>query len=239
MWPTWPELTGAPRYAAMVLRFQCFLFLRIRWSARNSARGSSTSGGLRSRACSDKVRASTFDDGGGMLQGSAHGKVGWNGCSANRRTPTSGRWSSRSVTRGVAMKVVNLEFISVSFEIPVQRPSIYRGFRQIISCACRTLSPSSQIWLGFINPFDFVEILAGGVFVSMMTRHGVGNDRRRAAPGPRTSEVGAGSAGPAGSNSAHGQITLEKVFLIFKSFLNSKPIWIYFKFKFWWLLFVQ
>jgi hypothetical protein len=136
---------GALRYAAMVLRFWYFRFLRNRWSARNSPRGSSTGGGLWSRVCGGKVQASTFDDSGGALQGSAHDKVGPIGCGTELRTPTSGRWSSRSVTRGVAMKVVNLEFISVSFKIPVQRPSIYRGFRQIISCACRTLSPSSQI----------------------------------------------------------------------------------------------
>jgi hypothetical protein len=43
--PAWPVLTGAPCYTAMVLRFQCFLFLRNQWSARNSPRGSSTGGG--------------------------------------------------------------------------------------------------------------------------------------------------------------------------------------------------
>jgi hypothetical protein len=49
----------------------------------------------------------------------------------------------------------------------------------------------------------------------MMTRRWVGDDRRWAAPGPRASEFGAGSAG---ANSAHGQIKLEKVFLIFQIF---------------------
>jgi hypothetical protein len=174
--------------------------------------------------CGGKVQASTFGDGGEALQRSAHGKVGPNGCDAERRTSESGRWSSRSVTRGVAMKGVKLGFVSVSFEISVQQPSIYRGFGQIISCACRALSPSSQIRLGFVNPFDFVQILAGGVSISVTTRCRIGNDRHWAAPGPHVSEAGAGSAGSAGSNSAHGQIKLEKVFLIFNFFLNSKPI---------------
>jgi hypothetical protein len=49
------------------------------------------------------------------------------------------------VTHSVAMKGVNLGFISVIFKILAQRPSIYRGFGLIISCACRALSPSSQI----------------------------------------------------------------------------------------------
>jgi hypothetical protein len=52
----------------------------------------------------------------------------------------------------------------------------------------------------------------------------VGDDWHWAAPGPCVSEAGAGSARPAGSNSAHGQIKLEKSFKFFKSFLNSKPI---------------
>jgi hypothetical protein len=88
--PVRSELTGAPHYAAMVLHFQCFHFLRNRWSARNSPRGSSTGGGLRSRACGNKVQASTFGDGGGALQGLAHMKVGLNGCGAERRTPALG-----------------------------------------------------------------------------------------------------------------------------------------------------
>jgi hypothetical protein len=171
--------------------------------------------GLQSKACGGKVQASTFGDGGGALQGSAHGKVGPNRCGAERRTPVLGRRRSRSVTPGMAMKGVNLGIVSVFFEIMAQRPSIYRGFGRIISCACRALSPSSQIRLGFINPFDFIEISAGGISVSVMTRCGVGDDRRWAA---------IGSARPAGPNSAHGQIKLKKVFLIFKYFLNSKPI---------------
>jgi hypothetical protein len=109
--------------------------------------GSSTSGRLRSRTCGGKVQASTFGDCGGTLQGSAHDKVGSNGRGVECRTPVSDRWSSRSVARGVAMKGVNLGFVSVFFEIPAQVPSIYRGFGLIISCACRALSPTFLIRL--------------------------------------------------------------------------------------------
>jgi hypothetical protein len=91
--------------------------------------------------CGGKVQASTFDDCGGMLQRSAHDKVLQNGSGAGCRTPASGRWSSRSVLRGVAIKGANLGFASIFFKIPAQRPSIYRGFGLIISCACRALSP--------------------------------------------------------------------------------------------------
>jgi hypothetical protein len=80
-----------------------------------------------------------------MLQGSAHDKVGTNRCDTERRTPTSGQWSSRSVARDMVMKGVNLGFISVFFEFSVQLPSVYRGFGLIISCACRALSPRYQI----------------------------------------------------------------------------------------------
>jgi hypothetical protein len=141
-WLVRPELTGAPHDTAMVLCFWCFLFLRNPSSGRNSLRGSSKNRGLRSRTCGGKVQASTFSDGGGMLQGLAHDKVGSNGGGIERRTPASGRWSSRSVVRDVAMKGVNLGFVSVFYEIPTQLPSIYRGFKLIISCVCRALSPS-------------------------------------------------------------------------------------------------
>jgi hypothetical protein len=175
-WPARPELTGAPHYMAMVLRFRCFLFLRNRWSARNLPRGPSTGRGLQSRMCSGKVQASTFSEGGGMLQGSAHNKVGPNGCGAKRRTQALCRWSLRSITRGLAMKGVNLGFVSVFFEISVQLPSVYRGFRLVISCACRALSPSFQIRLGFDILFDFVVILTGGISVSVTTQRRVADD---------------------------------------------------------------
>jgi hypothetical protein len=204
-WPAWPELTGAPHYTAMVLHFCYFLFLRNRWSARSSPRGSSTGGGLWSRTCGGKVQASNFGDGGGTLRGSAHDKVGPNRCDVECRTPASGRWSLRSVARGVAVKGANLGFISVFFEILVQLSSIYRGFRLIISCACRALSPSFPIQLGFDISTSFIEISVGGVSVSVVTWCGVGNDWCWAAPRPRTSEAGAGSAGPVGRNLAHGQ----------------------------------
>jgi hypothetical protein len=185
---------------------------------RNSPRGSSTGGGLWSRTCGGKVQASSFDDGGGTLQGTAHDKAGPNGCSAERRIPALGRWSSRSVTRGVAMKGVILGLVSVFFKILAEQPSIYRGFGLIISCACRALSPSSQIRLGFVNLFDFVEISAGGVFISAMTRREVGDNRRWAARGPRACEAGVGLAGLAGSNSAHGQIKTRKGLLNYQIF---------------------
>jgi hypothetical protein len=74
------------------------------------------------------------------------------------------------------------------------------------------------------NSLDFVEISASGVSISVMTRRGVGDDRRSVAPGPRVSEARASSAGPVGPNSAHGQIKTGKGLFTFKSFLNSKPI---------------
>jgi hypothetical protein len=190
----WQRLGAADtlRYTAMVLCFRCSLFLRNRWSARNSPRGSSISGRLQNRTCGSKVQASNFGDSRGMLQGSAHDEVGLNGCGMECRTPVSGRWSSRSVARGVAMKGANLGLVWVFFEIPVQLPSIYRGFGLIISCACRTLSPSFPIRLGFDISTGFVDSSVGGVFVSVATRRGVGEDRCCTAPGPCASEAGAG-----------------------------------------------
>jgi hypothetical protein len=43
---------------------------------------------------------------------------------------------------------------------------------------------------------DSIEISAGGVSVSVITRHEVGDRRRWAAPRPRATEALAGSAGP-------------------------------------------
>jgi hypothetical protein len=147
----------------------------------------------------------------GTLQGSAHDKVGSNGCGTEHRRPTPGRWSSRSITHVVMMKGVNLGFVSVFFEIPAQLPSIYSGFGLIISCACRALSPCSQIQLGFDISFDFIEILAGDVSISVM----------------RVSEAGADSAR---SNSAHGEINIGEsllnfqIFSMFPTNLNSIQI---------------
>jgi hypothetical protein len=154
--------------------------------------------GLQSRTCGGKVQASTFSDGGGTLQGSAHDKVRPNGCGTEHRTPASDRWSSRSIARGMAMKGAN------------KLPSIYMGFGLIISCVWRSLSPSSQIQLGFDISFDFIEISASDISVSVTFWRRVGDDRCWAAPRPRTSEAGAGSAGPAGLNSALGQIKTRK-----------------------------
>jgi hypothetical protein len=80
--PAQPELTGAPRYMAMVLCFQWVFFLWNKRGARNSPRGSSTDGELQSRMRGARAQASTFDDGGGKFQGTAHDKVGKNGCGA-------------------------------------------------------------------------------------------------------------------------------------------------------------
>jgi hypothetical protein len=46
----------------------------------------------------------------------------------------------------------------------------------IISCACRALSPTFLIRLGFDISTGFIEILVGGVFVSVATQRGVGDD---------------------------------------------------------------
>jgi hypothetical protein len=46
------------------------------------------------------------------------------------------------------MKGANLGFALVFFEILAQGPSIYRGFGSMISCACRTPSPSFPIQRG-------------------------------------------------------------------------------------------
>jgi hypothetical protein len=100
----------------------------------------------------------------GRLQGSGHDKVGSNGSGAEHRAPASGQWSSRIFSRGVAMKWVNLGFVSVFFYILVQLRSIYRGFRLIVSCMCRALSQSFPIRLGFDILSSFVEMFVGGVF---------------------------------------------------------------------------
>jgi hypothetical protein len=159
----------------LVLHFWCFLFLRNRWSARNSPIGSSTGRGLQSRTCDSKVQASTFGSGGGTLQGSAHDKVGPNRCGMESRTSALGRWSSRSFACGVVMKGVNLGFVLVFFKILAQLPFIYRGFGLIILCTCRALSPSIPIRLGFDILTGFIGILVGGVSVSVVTRCGVGD----------------------------------------------------------------
>jgi hypothetical protein len=57
--------------------------------------------------------------------------------------------SSRSVAHSAVMKGANLGFASVFIEIPAQRPSIYRDFGLMISCARSALSPSFPIRRGF------------------------------------------------------------------------------------------
>jgi hypothetical protein len=203
-------LAGALRYMDMVLHFRCFLFLWNRWSARISARGSYTGGGSRVGHAAARFKPQPSAMVGECFQGSAHDKVRPNGCGTEHRTPASDRWSSRSIARGMAMKRANIGFVSIFFEISMQLPSIYMGFGLIISCVCRSLSPSSQIQLGFDISFDFIEISASGISVSVTFWRRVGDDRCWAAPRPRTSKAGAGSAGPAGLNSALGQIKTGK-----------------------------
>jgi hypothetical protein len=75
------------------------------------------------------------------------------------------------------MKGANLGFASVFFEIPVQRPSIYRGFGLIISCVCRALSPSFPIQWGFdFNRFLLRFRLVTALSARSAIRRGVGDD---------------------------------------------------------------
>jgi hypothetical protein len=120
-------------------------FLQGRRGVSNSPSGSLADGELWSRMCGDKAQASTFSDDSGELQGIAHDKVGQNGCGTGCRSPTSGWWSSSSVTCGAVMKGVNLGFASLFNEIMYQGSSIYRGFGLMISCMWRTPSPSHLI----------------------------------------------------------------------------------------------
>jgi hypothetical protein len=99
----------------------------------------------------------TFSDGGRENQGTAHDEVGQNRCGVVSRWPASGRWSSGDVTRGAVMKGANLRFASVFDEILAWGSSTYTGFRSMISCACRTPSPTPLIRLGF----DFDQISLG------------------------------------------------------------------------------
>jgi hypothetical protein len=57
----------------------------------------------------------------------------------------------------MATKGVNLGFASVVDEILVRGSSIYWDFRSMISCACRTPSPTPLIQLGY----DFDRISLG------------------------------------------------------------------------------
>jgi hypothetical protein len=70
----------------------------------NSPGGSSADVVLRRRVSGSEAQALIFSDGGGELQGAAHNEAGQNGCGASCRSPTSGCWSLRSFSRGVAME---------------------------------------------------------------------------------------------------------------------------------------
>jgi hypothetical protein len=101
---------------------------------------------------------------------------------------------------------VNLGFVSIFFKILAQRPSIYRSFGLIISCACRALSPSFLIRPGFnfdrfLLRFRSVTALSAQSAI----QHGVGDDPVLGCSWAVRERTGAGSAGPAGRVSAHGQ----------------------------------
>jgi hypothetical protein len=77
----------------------------------------------------------------------------------------------------MVMKGANLGFASVFFEIPMQIPSIYRGFGFIISCAYRALSPSFPIRHGFNFdrfPLRFQSVTA--LLTRSVIQRGVGDD---------------------------------------------------------------
>jgi hypothetical protein len=116
--------------------------------------GSSADGLLRCRTRDGEAQASTFGDGGGEHQGTAHDEVGQNRCGVVSRWPTLARWSSGGVTRGAATKGAILWFALVFEEILARGSSIYMGFGSMISCTCRTPSPGP-----LIRPrFDFDQI---------------------------------------------------------------------------------
>jgi hypothetical protein len=75
------------------------------------------------------------------------------------------------------MKGANLGFAMVFFEILTQRPSIYRGFMLMISCACRALSPSFPIRRGFgLNQFPLRFRLVTVLPARSAIRRGVGDN---------------------------------------------------------------
>jgi hypothetical protein len=114
------------------------------------------------------VREATISAGGGgellCLKAAGGGAIWWfsgrderqNGCGIMCSWPALGRWRSGGVTHCAAMKVANLGFASIFDEIPVWGSSIYRGFELMISCACRTPSPTHLIRLGF--DFDWIPL---------------------------------------------------------------------------------
>jgi hypothetical protein len=106
------------------------------------------------------------------------------------RWPASGHWSSGGVTRSATTKGANLGFASVFDEIPDRGSSICRGFGLMISCVCRTPSPSPLIRLGF--NFDRIPLgffsWGRNFMLRFVTGHGEGDDSARATPGPRGEE---------------------------------------------------
>jgi hypothetical protein len=113
------------------------------------------------------------------------------------RWPASGHWSSGGVTRSAATKGANLGFASVFDEIPDRGSSICRGFGLMISCVCRTPSPSPLIRLGF--NFDRIPLgffsWGRNFMLRFVTGHGEGDDSARATPGPRRGGEGGTESG--------------------------------------------
>jgi hypothetical protein len=83
-----------------------------------------------------------------------------NGCDVVCSWLALGRWCSRGITHGAVMKGENLGFASVFYETPARGSSIYRGFGSMISCTCRTPSPTHLIWLGF--DFNWIPLRSFG-----------------------------------------------------------------------------
>jgi hypothetical protein len=112
------------------------------------------------------------------------------------------------------MKGTNFGFASGFFKIPAQGPSIYRDFGSMISCTCRTPSPSFPIQRGL--GFDRIPLR----FLLGKETPGSVCYPTWAAPGLRAREAREGLAGPAGKDSAHGHIPGLKPFLFSKLFFN-------------------
>jgi hypothetical protein len=186
--PTMPDRMAAARCSRgspelRTTRLWCSIFSVFSSYGTGGVRGThqggllpARGGGSRARRAAARFKPQTLAMVGNTPRVGSR-QVGPNGCDAERRTLTSGRWCSRIVACDVTMKGVNLGFVLIFFEILAQLPPIYKGFELIISCACRDLSLSFQIRLGFDISSDFIEILVGGISVSVATRHEVGDNQ--------------------------------------------------------------
>jgi hypothetical protein len=96
------SVAGAPHYAAMVLCFLCFRFLRYRWSARNSPRGSSTSGGSEAGCAAVRFKPQPSAMVGEHSKGWLTARLGQTGAARNvehRRRVDGARGASHSAWR--------------------------------------------------------------------------------------------------------------------------------------------